>query len=291
MNIAPLPSKPRLVAPPDSANCHAHVMGPFDRFPLPDKPGYLPPLAPVENFVEGLDHLGLRYGVFVQSSSHGKDCRVLLDALARYPDRLRGVGLADQSISHKDLEAMAHAGVRGLRFTSNPFPGHRSGGHSGSTSIATLFDMAPRLKALGLHAQLWMHCDELLELSPRLLKLGIPLVLDHMGRFDPASGLEHPGFRNLITLLKTGEVWIKLIPARNSEQYPDYPDVLPFQDALVSANPDRLVWGTDWPHTNSGDKTPEGGHLLDLFGAWVPDAVLRTKILASNPAALYRFAG
>lgn len=288
-NVAPLPSIPRFAAPPGAANCHAHVMGPFDRFPLPQRPGYMPPLASVENFVAGLDRLGLRHGVFVQSSSHGKDLSVLLDALERFPDRLRGVGLADTNISDAELQALAEAGVRGLRFTGSPYPGHHNG-HAGSTAIFTLFDMAPRLKAAGMHAQLWAHCDQVLELSPRLLELGIPIVLDHMGRFDPASGLEHPGFRNLLALLRTGQVWIKLIPQRNSDNVPDYPEVRPFQDALIAANPDRLVWGTDWPHTNTPPElVADGGHLLDLFGEWVTDAGLRTKILATNAQALYRF--
>jgi predicted TIM-barrel fold metal-dependent hydrolase len=288
MNIAPLPSAPKFVAPPGSANCHAHVMGPFDKFPLPPRPGYMPPLAPVENYVAGLDRMGLQYGVFVQSSSHGKDSRVLLDALARYP-RLRGVGLAEPSISDADLQVLAEAGVRGLRFTGSPYPGHHNG-HAGSSAIFTLFEMAPRLKAFGMHAQLWMHCDQTMELSPRLLKLGIPIVLDHMGRFDTGSGLAHPGFQNLLTLLKTGQVWIKLIPQRNSDNIPDYPDVRPFQDALIAANPDRLVWGTDWPHTNTPPElVADGGKLLDLFAEWVTDAGLRKKILADNAQALYGF--
>jgi len=289
MNVAPLPSASSLLPPATACDCHAHIMGPFDRFPLPNKPGYLPPLAPVENFVALLDILRFGRGVVVQSSSHGRDCRVLFDALARFPSRLRGVGLADNSISDADLEAMRAAGVRGLRFTGTPYPGHSSGGHSGSVPIRELFEMAPRMKAFGMHAQLWLHCDHLTELAPRLSKLGVPLVLDHMGRFDTASGLAHPGFQTLVTLLKSGTAWIKLIPQRNSVQHPDYADVRPFQAALIAANADQLVWGSDWPNTNMGDKTPDPGHLLDIFGEWVDDVPLRTKILATNPERLYGF--
>ena len=289
MNVAPLPSASSALPPATACDCHAHIMGPFDRFPLPNKPGYMPPLAPVENFVALLDILRLGRGVVVQSSSHGRDCRVLFDALERYPSRLRGVALADNSISDADLAAMHAAGVRGLRFTGTPYPGHASGGRSGSVPIWELFEMSPRLKALGMHAQLWLHCDHLTELAPRLTKLGIPLVLDHMGRFDTASGLAHPGFQTLTTLLKSGTAWIKMIPQRNSVQYPDYGDVRPFQAALIEANADQLVWGSDWPNTNMGDKTPDPGHLLDVFGEWVSDPALRTKILATNPERLYGF--
>lgn len=289
MNVAPLPSPSSCLPPATACDCHAHIMGPFDRFPLPDNPGYLPPLAPAENFVALLDILRFGRGVVVQSSSHGRDCSVLFDALDRFPSRLRGVGLADNGISDADLEAMRTAGVRGLRFTGTPYPGHKSGGHSGSVPIWELFEMAPRLKAFGLHAQLWLHCDHLTELAPRLTKLGIPLVLDHMGRFDTASGLAHPGFQTLITLIKSGTAWIKMIPQRNSVQFPDYADVRPFQAALIAANADQLVWGSDWPNTNMGDKTPDPGHLLDIFGEWVDDVPLRTKILATNPERLYGF--
>jgi len=286
---APLPSVPAFKAPAGSADCHVHVMGPFDRFPLPDRPGYLPPLAPAENFIAGLDRRGLARGVIVQSSSHGKDIRVLLDALQRYPQRLRGVGLADETVTDKELEAMRAAGVKGLRFTGHPHVGKNKGGHSGSVPLDTLYVMAPRLKAFGLHAQLWMHCDELAEHVPKLLVLGVPLVLDHMGRFDTASGLDHPGFRNLVSLLRNEDIWTKLIPARNSVQFPGFADVRPFHEALVEANPDRLVWGSDWPHTNSGDQIPDGGKLLDLFAGWTTSPDLQRKILSSNAAKLYGF--
>ena len=289
MNIAPLPSASTLLPPANACDCHAHIMGPFDRFPLPNNPGYLPPLAPAENFVKLLDTLRFGRGVVVQSSSHGRDPRVLLDALARFPSRLRGVALAYNSVSDADLEAMNAGGVRGLRFTGMPYTGSTASGHSGSVPIWELFEMAPRLKALGWHAQLWMHCDQLSELAPRLTRLGIPLVLDHMGRFDTASGLQHPGFQNLLALLRAEAVWIKMVPQRNSEQPPDYADVRPFQAALIEANADRLVWASDWPHTNMGKHAPDAGHLLDLFGEWVSDASLRTRILATNPAKLYGF--
>ena len=297
MSTAPLPSVPRFKAPPGAADCHVHVMGPFDRFPLPDHPGYLPPTAPVERFVEGLDLRGLARGVIVQSSSHGKDLRVLFDAVQRYPQRLRGVGLADESATDDELAAMRAAGIRGLRFTGHPHSGPsmannargKAGGHKGSVPLETLYVMAPRLKEFGLHAQLWMHCDELAEHAPRLLVAGVPLVLDHMGRFDTGAGLQHPGFRNLVSLLRNEDVWIKMIPQRNSVDFPAFTDVRPFHAALVEANPDRLVWGSDWPHPNSGNEVPDGGKLLDQFAEWTTDANLQRKILVSNPAKLYGF--
>lgn len=301
MSTAALPSAPRFKAPPGAADCHVHVMGPFDRFPLPDNPGYLPPTAPVERFIEGLDLRGLARGVIVQSSSHGRDLGVLFDAVQRYPQRLRGVGLADDAVTDDQLAAMRAAGIRGLRFTGHPHTGATyaakadgkapgpKGGHRGSVPLDTLYAMAPRLKEFGLHAQLWMHCDELAEHAHRLLVLGVPLVLDHMGRFDTASGLQHPGFRNLVSLLRNEDIWVKMIPQRNSVEFPGFADVRPFHAALVEANPDRLVWGSDWPHPNSGDQVPDGGRLLDLFAEWTSDADLQRKILASNPAKLYGF--
>ncbi len=283
----PLPSVPNFKPPPGACNAHAHAMGPFDRFPAP--PGHgSPPLAPIENFVAGMDRLGLQYGVFVQSSGYGTDCRILIDALERYPARLRGVALATTATPDAELQAMHKLGVRGLRFTGLPFPGKR-GKSAGSITLEELPAMAPKLRELGWHAQLWLHCDQLLELAPQFLKLKIPLVLDHMARFEPSRGVKDPAFQNILRLLKEEDVWVKLNPTRNSDQFPDYADARPFHDALVAANADRLVWGSDWPHTNMGDRRPDGGRLLDQFAEWVSDKSIQTKILAANAARLYGF--
>jgi predicted TIM-barrel fold metal-dependent hydrolase len=147
------------------------------------------------------------------------------------------------------------------------------------------------MRELGWHAQFWLEWRGLTELAPTLRRIGaeMPVVVDHMLSIDAAAGVDHPSFRTLLELVAEGTCWVKLSGAyRVSAAYPDYPDARPFHTALVQANPDRLIWGTDWPHPQV-DATimPNDGHLLDLFNQWTPDAATRRKILVDNPARLY----
>ena len=147
------------------------------------------------------------------------------------------------------------------------------------------------MKAHGLHAQLWTQCADYAELLPQLVPLGIPIVLDHMGSFNAAAGINDTAFQTLLRFLSTENIWIKLSVCRTSKQFPDYPDTRPFHDALVNANPNQLVWGSDWPFVRMGELSPNAGHLVDLFHDWVSDTTLRQKILVDNPAKLYGFKG
>jgi 2-pyrone-4,6-dicarboxylate lactonase len=147
--------------------------------------------------------------------------------------------------------------------------------------------LAPRLKELGWHAQVWATCDTVVAAAPKLLESGIPLVLDHMARFDVARGVQDTVFQQLLQLLSDGRIWVKMTPARNSKCYPNYEDVRPFHDALARANPNRLIWGSDWPFLNMGEVTPDAGYLLDILDSLCGDDTLRQKILAENPARLY----
>ncbi len=279
---APIPTRP----PPAACDCHAHVFGPLERFPPSAQSPYPPPTAPVEAYLGMLDSLGLDRGVLVQAAPYGEDNAALLDALASAERRLRGVALASPSIADADLGRLAAHGVKGLRFSH--FPGS-SGRNVAVIGPEALQHLAPRMRAHGLHAQLWMPCDAFVALAPELLRAKVPLVLDHMVRIDPARGLDAPECQRLLQLLRDEDLWMKLIPHRASTQYPDYPDLPIFHAAFVEARPDRMLWGTDWPFVRMGDATPDAAHLLSLFSAWTPDADLRKRILVDNPAALYGF--
>jgi 2-pyrone-4,6-dicarboxylate lactonase len=146
------------------------------------------------------------------------------------------------------------------------------------------------MRELGWHAQLWASAADHAALLPDLIALGIPLVLDHMGSPDVARGVDDPAFRALLAHLRDGRVWVKLALCRISRAMPGHQDARPFHDALVAANPDRLLWGSDWPYVRMGESTPDADHLLDLFRDWVGDAALVRRILVDNPAALYGFA-
>jgi predicted TIM-barrel fold metal-dependent hydrolase len=280
-------SPPTHPLPAGACDTHAHVFGPYERFPLAAERSYTPPEAPFEAYVGMLNGAGFSRGVLVHPSAYGFDRSAMLDALARAPDRLRGITVVDASVSDAELAAMHGVGVRGVRFSETSGAAGRK--FAGSVGLEAFDALAPRLRELGWHAQIWIECDALVEATPRLLRAGIPLVFDHMGRFDVTRGVDDAAFQRLLRLLADTGIWVKLSAPRNSKQFPDYPDVRPFHDALVAANPDRLLWASDWPFLNMADRTPRVGHLVDLFDAWTSDDALRTRIMVDNPAKLYGF--
>lgn len=271
-----------------ACDCHAHVFGPYARFPLAVERSYTPPEAPLEDYLAMLDANGLDRAVLVHASAYGIDHTATLDAIGRSNGRIRGVGVAAADVSDATLEALAAGGIRALRFTEAGGAGAPNK-FAGSVGLEAFDALAPRMKALGLHAEMWIPCERFAAESTRLLAAGIPIVLDHLGRLDVSRGLADPSFRSILAALRDGGLWIKLCPARNSKQFPDYEDVRSFHDAIVAANADRLVWGSDRPYLRMGAATPDPAHLLALLDRWVGDAGIVAKILSSNPARLYGF--
>jgi predicted TIM-barrel fold metal-dependent hydrolase len=282
------PSRPKIAPPPGACDTHAHVFGPAARFPYAADRSYTPPDAPCEKYLAMLDALGFARGVLVQGSAHGRDNAAMLDALQRHPDRLRGVAVADGDTPPSELRRLAGLGVCGLRF--NHF--FRGGAlhYRGGVPLDAAHKLAPVMAELGWHLQLWIDVKDLPDTLPILRSLALPVVIDHMGRTDARAGTGTAGFQSLLRWLGEGACWVKVSGAhRLSRQAPDYPDARPFHEALVRTNPERLVWGSDWPHPRVEGDMPDAGHLLDLFHAWTPDEATRTRILVSNPAKLYGF--
>ncbi|MBT2302822.1 amidohydrolase family protein [Variovorax paradoxus] len=277
--------------PRGACDSHAHVFGPFDRFPLAQERSYTPAEYPAEAFIAHLDRLGLERGVLVTGSASGTDNGSVLAALAKYPERLRGIAVPSVDASDAELDRWHAAGIRGVR--ANLF---RRDGHAvyrNGIGIEVLEALAPRMRERGWHAQIWIHAPDLPELAPRLLKLGVPLVVDHMGRMATARGIDDPGFRQLCRMLAEGSAWTKISGAdRNGRSGAPYDDVDPFAKALLDANIERVVWGSDWPHINyfEAGEVPDDGVLLNLLARWVPDPVQRRRVLVDNPAVLYGFA-
>lgn len=262
-------------------DCHAHLFGPYDRYPLAGDRSYTPPEAPAADYLTLLRRLGLSSGVLVHPSAYGEDFSLLLDALAAHP-ALRGVVVvrADRRPSLGGLRAL---GVRGARFS------HRSGSganFAGSAALDDLLALAPALADAGLHAELWTDGTALASIEPRLRELPVPLVIDHMGGFDASAGVDAPGFRSLLALLDTGRVWVKLCVYRNLLGAPDLEGGRPFHAALLAARADRLVWGSDWPHLRV-TPAPDAAELLATMKRWTGDAALVRRILDDNPAELY----
>ncbi|HWL31078.1 MAG TPA: amidohydrolase family protein [Xanthobacteraceae bacterium] len=288
---APLdPVSPKIPTPPKACDCHAHVFGPGTRFAYAADRSYTPPDAPLEKYLAMLAKLGFARGALVQASAHGRDNSAMLDALARHPDRLRGVAVADESVPASELRRWNRLGIRALRF--NHFFRDGRLHYRGGVTLENAKALAPVMKELGWHLQLWIDVRDLADIVPALKTIGLPVVIDHMGRTDARAGTQTPGFQSLLRLLGEGGCWVKVSGAhRLNATAPDYPEARAYHEALVRANPDQLIWGSDWPHPRIEGEMPNAGHLLDLFNEWTPDAAVRRKILCDNPARLYGFRG
>ncbi|PZW48321.1 putative TIM-barrel fold metal-dependent hydrolase [Humitalea rosea] len=274
--------------PAGSCDCHCHIFGPAAVFPYAEPRSYTPEDAPLEAYLGLLDRLGLDRGVIVQPSAYDRDNRATLDALTRAPDRLRGVAVVGAEATPASLRAMHAAGVRGLR--ANEYRRDGQAAYHGGVRLAEIEPLMPVMAELGWHLQLWIDARDLPALLPRLMALPVPVVVDHMGRMHHSHGVTNPGFEALRRGVGEGKLWAKLSGTyRLWATPPDFPEARPFHDALVAANPDVLVWGTDWPHPRPDGPIPDAGHLLDLFLDWTPDAEIHRKILSENPARLYGF--
>jgi predicted TIM-barrel fold metal-dependent hydrolase len=263
-------------------DCHAHLFGPYQRFPLAAERSYTPPEAIEAQYLAVLRRLGLMHGVLVHPSAYGDDHSLLLHALAAQPS-LRGVVVVRPG-SPLPLAGLRERGVRAARFS------HRSGTNAnfaGSASLADLRALAPALADAGLHAELWTDAKVLPEIADELRKLPVPVVIDHMGGFDAQAGPDDEGFRALLALLESGKAWVKLCAYRNLLNEADWEVGRAFQQAMVAANPERLVWGSDWPHLRV-TPTPDAVQLLDMFMDWAGSDAVVQQVLSTNPGVLYR---
>jgi predicted TIM-barrel fold metal-dependent hydrolase len=292
MSVGPSPEASRAAGPAAAPSadrpvdargwdCHAHLFGPYARYPLAAERSYTPPEAVEAQYASLLQRLGLAHGVLVHASAYGKDHTLLLDALAARPD-WRGVVVV-QSGDALPLAGLHARGVRGARFSHRSGPGNN---FAGSASFDDLLALAPQLADGGLHAELWTDTRALPAIAAQIAALPVPLVIDHMGGFDVRAGVDDPGFRTLLDLLATGKVWVKLCAYRNLFDVPDVQAGRVFQQKMVEVNPERLVWGSDWPHLRVTPE-PDALELLAMFKDWARgDAVLQ-RVLQANPEALY----
>ena len=285
----PHPRRPAERLLPGAWDTHAHVFGPAEKFPFAQGRGYTPPPAPAENFVALLDRLDFAHGVVVQGNAHGYDNRVVLDALARWPDRLRGVAITDTGVSPDTLPEWHRGGMRGLRFhlfSSAGRPGYIRG-----VGLDVFETFRPTMRALNWVMQVWCEWRILPDVAGTLRDISaeMPIVIDHMLNIPAERGVDDPAFQTLLRLVGEGHVHVKLSGSyRLSKQFPDYADAQAFHAALVRANPERLMWGTDWPHPQvDAAVMPDDGHLVDLFHRWTPDVAHRRLILVDTPARLF----
>jgi 2-pyrone-4,6-dicarboxylate lactonase len=270
--------------PAGSCDCHAHVFGPQTRFPYVANAGYIPPDATPEQYARMLTTIGCERAVLVQPSVYGTDNSCMVAALRSGVFAFRGVAVVEENISDAALQDLHDAGVRGVRINlASVTPG---------LTLAQAPRLAERLKELRWHLQFFMDLRKLPDAEQKLAGLKIDIVIDHFGRVRADDGTAAPAFQTLLRLLRRENVWAKLIgPYFLSDQAPQYADVTPFAQAVVKAAPDRVVWGTDWPHPAAahGKLMPNDGVLADIAAEWVPDEAQRKKVFVDNPARLYGF--
>ncbi|HEY2335821.1 MAG TPA: amidohydrolase family protein [Burkholderiales bacterium] len=274
---------PKFRPPPLACDAHCHIFGPAAKFPYDPKASYHPPDSPFEGLQKLHKILGLERAVIVHASCHGADMRATLDGIARSKGAYRGTAIIDETYGDKEFQRMHDGGIRGVRFN---FVQHLGG----RPDMGFFNRTVQRLPELGWHLILHLDANDLVELDGVFRKIPVPMVIDHMGRVKASDGLEQRPFKVLLEWMKNDKFWVKVCgPERVSSKGPPFDDAVPFARALIEAAPDRILWGTDWPHPNVGKHMPNDGDLLDLFALMASAPELQRKILVDNPARLYGF--
>ncbi len=273
--------KPDFTLPAGSCDAHCHVFGPGDVFPYAPDRSYTPADAPKEALAALHETLGIDRAVIVQASCHGTDNRAMLDAIARRPDRYRGVAIVDGSFDDKAYQLLDDGGVRGVRFN---FVRHLGG----APDMDVFNGVIDRIKGRGWHVVLHLDAADILPLSDMIRSLPVPFVVDHMGRVDTTLGIDQPAFRALLELARRENCWIKVSGSERIARFP-FDAAVPFARALVETSPERTLWGTDFPHPNLKEPVDEVD-LVDLVPRFAITAEEQQRLLVDNPARLYGFA-
>ena len=283
----PIPQASRPTAftlPPLACDAHCHIFGPWQQFPFSPTRTYTPPNSGIDEFEALQARLGLSRAVFVQASCHGTDNSAMVHAIQRGNGRYAGVAMIDESFTDADLRSLHHNRVRGIRFN---FVAHLGG----APNLDAFWRLVHRVAPLGWHIVLHFDAADLPQYAELLDAMPVPYVIDHMARVPAANGIDQEPFQQLLALMRSDErCWVKISCAERltENKIAPYDDVVQFAQALIDAAPDRVLWGTDWPHPNMA-VMPDEGHLVDLLASYVPDETLRNQILVQNPQTLYDF--
>ncbi|WP_375459180.1 amidohydrolase family protein [uncultured Enterovirga sp.] len=280
----PHPRRPTIAIPPGACDCHVHV---FDgaRHPYSAMRGYTPPDATLASLIHLHETLGFSRAVLTQASVHGTDNSAVLEGAASDPARLRAVVAVGPEVTDAELRRMHEAGARGIRVNlvdpgGMPF-----------ADTADIVRMAARIADFGWHVEFLVHVDGAEDFVPLCRSLPVDVVVGHLGYMPTSRSPDDPGYRAFLGLVEDGRCWVKLTgPYRiSSDPSLPYADVAPFAQRLVALRPDRLLWGSDWPHVMCRGPMPNDGALVDLLAEWIPDSATRDRILVENPARLYGF--
>jgi len=270
---------PKLKAPANACDCHMHI---YDaKYPTDPKATLKPADALVADYKLLQKRIGTSRNVVVTPSTYGTDNRVTLDAIAQIGPTARGVAVVDATVTDAELKRLNGLGIRGIRFNLV---------QAGATTAEMIEPLSRRVNDLGWHIQIHMKGEQIAGIEDLLLRVPSPIVFDHLGRLAQPNALDNPGFKTISKLIDKGKTWVKLSGAYQDTKIgpPTYADATALAQAYVAAAPERMVWGSDWPHPTEKDK-PDDALLLDLLSEWAPDAATRRRILVDNPQALYGF--
>ena len=280
------PRKPSFTLPTGSIDTHVHV---FDqRYTLSPARGYTPPDSTLNDLLHLQKTLGLDRVVFTQPSIYGTDNSAILDGMNALntdtPNRARAVVAVTMDITDQELEEFDALGVRGIRLNTD----NKGGMPIELNQIPILAD---RIVDLGWHLEFLFPGKDIVDLLPTFPSLAVPISIGHFAYQPATAGIEARGFQALLDLMRGGNTWIKISGANRVSEtdLPPYDDVKPMAHALIEAAPDKIMWGTDWPHPNKYEVNPNDGDLVNAFGNWVAEGSLRQRIMVDTPAAFYRF--
>ncbi len=280
------PHKPKITLPKLACDTHAHILGPIAKFAYSPARVYTPPDCLLSDYQKMLATLGVERAVLVQPSVYGSDNTVMLNALQATGSAFRGVAVVDDTISDAELATLNAAGVRGVRVNIVDVKDRKPG----TLPMAELTALATRIAPMRWHMEFLMHCDEFPDMDRTFADFPVDIVLGHLGYMKTDKGLDDAGFQSLLRLMKTGKAWVKFTgPYRISTQAMPHADTNAYAHALVQANVERVLWGSDWPHVMVKSAMPNDGDLCDLLSSWIPDAAVREQVLVRNPSKLYGF--
>jgi len=282
----PKPTKASFDIPAGAIDSHAHIFATADEYAYSSARGYTPPEATLENYLELHKALGgIEKAVLTQPSVYGVDNSCMLDAVEKMDGKFLAVVAVDASVTDSQLEEFHERGARGARVNlvdkgGNPFDGSRA-----------VQKFTDRIKDMGWHLEVLINVHKFDDLRATMNGMAVDVSFGHLGYMKTDNPIEHPGFQDFLNLLRDGKGWAKMTGTYRITTSPTtpYDDVIPFAQALIAANEDRIVWGTDWPHPAVKGNMPNDGALLDQLADWAPTEALRKKILVDNPRSLYGF--
>jgi 2-pyrone-4,6-dicarboxylate lactonase len=283
MPFHPNPSKPAFQVPAGAVDAHCHVFGPGDVFPYHPSRKYTPCDAPKAKLFALRDFLGFERNVIVQASCHGPDNRALVDALVNSDGKAKGIAVVDPEVSDKDLHALNAAGVKGVRFNFLPRL-------ADELPHEVYREIVARIKKLDWQLVVYFEAHELKRLQPLFQSFDVPIVVDHLGVPDVSKPLDaNPDFDAFVDLVGKDDRFVVKVtcPERISKIGPPYDDFVPYARRVVQAIPDRVLWGTDWPHPNMRTHMPDDGKLVDMIPKIAVTAGEQRKLLVDNPMRLY----